>query len=512
MSPNSFTRDESIRKIRSQNHWDILVIGGGATGASIALDAATRGLSVALIERDDFGKGTSSRSTKLVHGGVRYLAQGNISLVREALHERTRLRNNAPHVVHELSFLVPCANRLQQIWYSLGFFVYDWLAGKSGFTRAKRFNAAECLVSVPTIAREQAKYGILYSDGQFDDTRLLLNILQSASESGATVCNYVRATDFIKNTQGKITGVIATDVESASDTTFPIQATCVINATGAFCDELRSKDSRSNKPMIAPSQGVHIVLSKSFLPGNCAVIVPKTSDGRVIFMIPWHDHTVVGTTDTPIDRPVDEPDARREEINFLLKTSGDYLSKKPTDADILSVFTGIRPLVRSGAVGNTSKLSRDHTIEIASSGLVTITGGKWTTARRMAEDCVNQVQNHFPNVGACATKNLALHGSDHDLIDNLLAQDPTLAQQLVPQYAIRDVDVVFAARHEMARSVEDVLARRTRLLFLNARAANIAAPRVAQLLARELKKDDRWVAEQLQLFNETASHFLPPSN
>jgi glycerol-3-phosphate dehydrogenase len=512
MATNSFTRDESIGKLRSQKHWDMLVIGGGATGASIALDAATRGLSVALIERDDFGKGTSSRSTNLVHGGVRYLAQGNISLVREALHERTRLRNNAPHVVHELSFLVPCANRLQQIWYSLGFFVYDWLAGKSGFTRAKRFNAAECLASVPTIAKEQAKYGILYSDGQFDDTRLLLNILQSASERGATVCNYVRATDFIKNTQGKITGVIATDVESASDTAFPIQATCVINATGAFCDELRSKDSRSNKPMIAPSQGVHIVLSKSFLPGNCAVIVPKTSDGRVIFMIPWHDHTVVGTTDTPIDRPVDEPDARREEIDFLLKTSGEYLSKKPTNADILSVFTGIRPLVRSGAVGNTSKLSRDHTIEIASSGLVTITGGKWTTARSMAEDCVNRVQNHFPNAGACATKNLALHGSDRDRIDDLLAQDPALAQQLVPQYPIRDVDVVFAARHEMARSVEDVLARRTRLLFLNARAASLAAPRVAQLLANELKKDDRWVAEQLQLFNETASHFLPPSN
>jgi len=512
MSPYSFIRDESIRKIRSQSHWDILIIGGGATGASIALDAATRGLSVALIERDDFGKGTSSRSTKLVHGGVRYLAQGNVRLVREALHERTRLRKNAPHVVHELSFLVPCASRLQQIWYSLGFYVYDWLAGKSGFTRAKRFNAAECLASVPTIAKKQAKYGILYSDGQFDDTRLLLNILQSASEGGATVCNYVRATDFIKDAQGKITGVLATDEESPTDAPIPVRATCVINATGAFCDELRSQDSPSNRPMIAPSQGVHIVLSKSFLPGNCAVIVPKTSDGRVIFMIPWHDHTVVGTTDTPIDRPVDEPAARREEIDFLLKTSGDYLSKKPTKADILSVFTGIRPLVRSGAVGNTSKLSRDHTIETTSSGLITITGGKWTTARRMAEDCVNQVQHHFPNIGPCATKSLALHGNDRDRIDELLVQDPALNQQLVPQYPIRDVDVVFAARHEMARSVEDILARRTRLLFLNAQAACVAASRVAHLLARELQKDEDWVNLQLELFHKTASHFLPPSN
>lgn len=510
-------RESAIEQLQTTAHWNMVIIGGGATGASIALDAASRGLRVALIERDDFGKGTSSRSTKLVHGGVRYLAQGNVSLVRDALHERTLLRTNAPNVVHELSFLVPCANRLQHWWYAMGFFVYDLLAGKSGFKKARRLNQQQCQQEVPTIAPSKAKFGILYSDGQFDDSRLLIDIVKTAHSQGAVVCNYLEATGLLKNDQGKVVGVQVAQREEVGDgpESFEMMADCVINATGPFCDELRTINDSTTKPMIAPSQGVHIVLDKSFLPGNSAVIVPKTSDGRVIFMIPWLGHTVIGTTDTPIDKAVGEPAAREEEIEFLLKTSAEYLSKQPKRSDILSMYTGIRPLVRSGAVGKTSKLSRDHTIEIATSGLITITGGKWTTARKMAQDCVDQALVSASMRGVqpvpCSTRTLSLSGDDGSNITAMLRESPELAEPLVNGYPYRLVDVIFAARYEMGRSIEDILARRTRLLFLNAAAALKAAPGVARLLAVELNKDTVWIDEQLNKFRETATHFLPPS-
>ncbi len=509
-------RESAVKQLQTTPHWNIVIIGGGATGASIALDAASRGLRVALIERDDFGKGTSSRSTKLVHGGVRYLAQGNVSLVRDALHERTLLRTNAPNVVHELSFLVPCANRLQHLWYAMGFFVYDLLAGKSGFAKARRLNQRQCQQRVPTIAPSKSKFGILYSDGQFDDSRLLIDIVKTAHSLGAVVCNYLEATGLVKDDQGKVVGVRVVQREgSDGPESFELIADCVINATGPFCDELRKVNDSATKPMIAPSQGVHIVLDKSFLPGDSAVIVPKTSDGRVIFMIPWLGHTVIGTTDTPIERAVSEPAAREEEIEFLLRTSSEYLSKQPTRSDILSIYTGIRPLVRSGAVGKTSKLSRDHTIEIATSGLITITGGKWTTARKMAQDCVDQALVSASMRGVqpvpCSTRTLSLIGDEGSKITAMLRESPELAEPLVTGYPYRLVDVIFAARYEMGRSIEDILARRTRLLFLNAAAALKAAPGVARLLAVELNKDTVWIDEQLKQFRETAAHFLPPS-
>lgn len=509
-------RDQALTLLQTTPRWNMVVVGGGATGASIALDAASRGLRVALIERDDFGKGTSSRSTKLVHGGVRYLAQGNVSLVREALHERTLLRENAPNVVHELSFLVPCANRLQHWYYGLGFFVYDLLAGRSGFTKAKRLGLQECQQRVPTIAPAKSKFGILYSDGQFDDSRLLIDIVKTASSQGAVVCNYIEATGLLKNDQGRVIGVHVAQREFGGHgpETFSITADCVINATGPFCDELRTANDQTTKPMIAPSQGVHIVLDKSFLPGDSAVIVPKTSDGRVIFMIPWLGHTVVGTTDTPIGEAVREPIAREEEIEFLLKTSSEYLSKQPKRSDILSVFTGIRPLVRSGSVGKTSKLSRDHTIEIASSGLITITGGKWTTARKMAQDCVDQAlvtsTMNGVQIRPCTTRTLSLNKNDTSILDLLLRENPLLGEPLVEGYPYRLVDVVFAVRHEMARSIEDVLARRTRMLFLNASAALQVSPAVARILADELNKDSVWIEEQMKRFRETATYYLPP--
>ncbi|MBM3966171.1 MAG: glycerol-3-phosphate dehydrogenase/oxidase [Planctomycetes bacterium] len=501
--------------------WDIVVVGGGATGASIALDAASRGYSVALIERSDFGKGTSSRATKLVHGGVRYLAQGNISLVREALKERTLLRQNAPHLVRELSFVVPCKNFFEKCWYRLGFWVYDWLAGASGFHRARGLTSSECLKLAPGLSPQRGRSGVLYSDGQFDDSRLLISILQTATEHGAAVVNYANVEALSKDASGRVHGVLFRDLERGD--TYSLKSRCVINATGPFVDEVRRLDSNTNEPMVSASQGVHIVLSRDFLRGDSAVIVPKTSDGRVLFLIPWHDHVVVGTTDTPIERPVEEPRAFKEEIDFLLSTAGQYLMHQPTLADIQSVFTGIRPLVSNKGKGrNTAKLSRDHTIEVTPSGMITITGGKWTTARHMAEDCVNRAASlanlrHSP----CITSTLPLHGyrsdkphdgcnpsldvygSDRIALESLAASAPHYGKPLLDDWhQLREAEVVWAVRHEMARTIEDVLARRCRLLFLDTRKAEIAAPAVAEIMARELHRGSDWVDQQLQDFHK----------
>lgn len=501
--------------------WDMVVIGGGATGASVALDAASRGYSVALIERSDFGKGTSSRATKLVHGGVRYLAQGNISLVREALHERTLLRQNAPHLVRELSFVVPCKNIFEKYWYRLGFWVYDWLAGASGFHRARGLTPSECMKLAPGLSPQKARGGVLYSDGQFDDSRLLISILQTATEHGAAVVNYANVESLSKDVSSRVDGVVFRDLETGD--AYSLKSRCVINATGPFVDEVRRLDSGNNDTMVSASQGVHIVLSKAFLRGNSAVIVPKTSDGRVLFLIPWHDHVVVGTTDTPIERPVEEPRAFNEEIEFLLSTAGQYLMHQPTPADIQSVFTGIRPLVsKKGKGRNTSKLSRDHTIEVTPSGLITITGGKWTTARHMAEDCVNRAAS-FANLrhSPCITSTLRLHGyrmdesigsfktsmdvygSDRMALEILAASAPQYGKPIIDGwYNLREAEVLWAVRHEMARTIEDVLARRCRLLFLDTRKAEIAAPAVAEIMARELHRGSDWVVQQLKAFHK----------
>ncbi|MFN7626518.1 MAG: FAD-dependent oxidoreductase [Pirellula sp.] len=508
--------------------WDIVVVGGGATGAYVALDAASRGYSVALLERSDFGKGTSSRATKLVHGGVRYLAQGNISLVREALHERTLLLQNAPHVVHELSFVVPCKNIFEKCWYRLGFFVYDWLAGASSFHRARGLTPSECMRLAPGLSPQKARGGVLYSDGQFDDTRLLINILQTATEHGAAVVNYANVETIAKDSSGKVNGVLFRDVETGN--MHSLNSRCVVNATGPFVDDVRRLDSAFNEPMVSASQGVHIVLPRGFLRGNAAVIVPKTSDGRVIFLIPWHDHVVVGTTDTPIDRPVEEPRALREEIDFLLSTASQYLMHHPTRDEIRSVFTGIRPLVKKSGKGrNTSKLSRDHMIEVTRSGMITITGGKWTTARRMAEDCVNRAASlanlHY---SPCKTSTLRLHGyvkgtmpnryepgvywskpctdvygSDRIELEGLARSNPIFRNPILADWpGLRAAEIIWAVRHEMARTVEDVLARRCRLLFLDTRKAELAAPAVAEIMARELHRGADWVEQQVQDFQK----------
>ncbi len=513
-------RDEMIRKIRERRGaWDMAVIGGGATGVGVALDAASRGYDVVLIERADFGKGTSSRSTKLVHGGVRYLEQGNISLVMGALKERGILRKNAPHLVHDLAFVVPTYDWWEGPFYGIGLRVYDMLAGKYGFGRSQNLSREETLQRIPTLKTEGLRGGVSYFDGQFDDARLLINLVQTAAEQGATLANYVEATALLRNGDDIVNGVAARDIESGE--TLRIDAKVVVNATGPFSDTVRRMADPAAEAMIAPSQGVHLVLDRSFLPGDTAIMVPHTSDGRVMFAIPWHGHTLVGTTDTALSEAPIEPRPMEQEIDFILSTVSLYLQRPPTRADVLSAFAGVRPLVAAGK-SNTAKLSRDHTIQIDPSGLLSIAGGKWTTYRHMAEDCVDHAAllAHLEE-RPCVTRELRIHGaidapasddpcgygSDEASIDGIIRQDARLGDRMHAALPYKAAYVIWAARSEMARSVEDVLARRTRALFLNARAALEMAPRTAELLAGELGRDAGWITAQLASFRHVADGF-----
>ena len=511
-----------LQHVKLVPDWDIIVIGGGASGVGCAVDAASRGYKVLLLEQNDFGKGTSSRSTKLVHGGVRYLEQGNISLVMEALKERGILKQNAPHLVKELAFVVPNYEWWESPFYGVGLKIYDLLAIKYRFGKSQILSKQETMKRLPTIKEDGLRGGVVYFDGQFDDTRLLINLVTTAFEQGATLLNYARVFEFAKDEEGFIDGVNFIDEESGQ--LFQAKAKAVINATGAFCDTVRKLSDENSKPIIAPSQGIHIVLDKSFLPTANAIMIPHTTDGRVMFAIPWHGHTLVGTTDTLIKKAELEPKALAEEIDFILATATEYLHKPPTKDDILSVFVGVRPLVKSGGAKNTAALSRDHTIEIDNSGLVTITGGKWTTYRRMAEDCVNQtailaklpekdsitnnLKIHGFHESAEKFDDLEIYGADADEIQKLIESDSNLAEKLHDSLPYTHAEIIWAVRNELARAVEDVLARRLRILFLNAKAAIAIAPKVAEIMAHELGKDKIWQTEQVQNFNQTAINYL----
>ena len=516
------TRSEMLSRLHSHRvEWDIIIVGGGATGVGVAIDAASRGYDTLLLERSDFGKGTSSRSTKLVHGGVRYLEQGNVSLVIEALKQRGILRQNAPHLVSDLAFIVPNYDWWEAPFYGLGLKIYNILSGKYGFGPSKVLSREETLERLPTINRDGLRGGVVYYDGQFDDARLLINMVTTAAEQGATLINYCRVTGLTKDRDGFVNGVAARDDESGEE--FSATGKVVVNATGPFTDALRRLADPSIEPMISPSQGIHLVFDRSFLPGNSAIMVPRTSDGRVMFAIPWHGHTLVGTTDTPIPEATLDPSPMEEEIDFILVTAGEYLHKAPARNDVLSVFTGIRPLVKAGTSNNTAALSRDHTIHIDESGMLSIAGGKWTTYRNMAEDCVNHaaILGKLPERD-CFTKQLNIHGfhpqaqkfgqlslygSDAPAIQELMRREPELAEPLTTALPYVGAEVVWAARNEMARTVEDVLCRRTRALFLDAKAAIEAAPKVASLMAREFEYDSDWEAKQLAAFQQVAVHF-----
>jgi glycerol-3-phosphate dehydrogenase len=506
--------------------WDIVIVGGGATGVGIAVDGASRGYRVLLVEQSDFGKGTSSRSTKLVHGGVRYLQRGNVSLVMEALKERGILLKNAPHLVRDLAFVVPNYDWWEAPFYGIGMKVYDMLARKYGFHRSRLLSSKEVVERIPTVAEEGLRGGVLYYDGQFDDARLLVNLVQTAASQGAALVNYCPCTGFSLDGEGFVDGVTVRDLEGGSERTVP--ARCVINATGAFTDAVIRMSDPEAPAMIAPSQGVHVVLDRSFLPGETAIMVPRTSDGRVLFVIPWHEHALLGTTDTPVSEPSLEPRPLEEEIGFILETAAQYLHKWPTREDVLSVFAGIRPLVKGDPESRTASLSRDHTIHISRTGLLSIFGGKWTTYRRMAEDCIDQaatlahlderpcvtrtlnVHGHHPHADTFG--DLAFYGSDAPAIRDLIRTAPELGERLHQALPVHGAQVVWAVREEMARTVDDVLARRTRALQLDARAALEMAPAVAELMAAELGRDPAWVEGQLDAFREIADGYIlgPP--
>jgi glycerol-3-phosphate dehydrogenase len=520
LAPAVTRRKALMDRLAAPQHYDIAVIGGGATGLGVALDAAARGFSVVLIESHDFAKGTSSRATKLVHGGVRYLAQGNISLVREALHERSTLLANAPHLAQPLPFVMPSYKFWESPFYGAGLKMYDALAGKAGLGNTQFLCRAETLACLPTLQPQGLKGGIKYWDGQFDDARLALALARTAARQGALLVNYCAATGLIHD-GGKVVGIRAQDRETGYS--FELQARCVVNATGVWVDQLRLKDGqaigRDAKPMVAPSQGVHIVVDRSFLPTDHAMLIPKTADGRVLFAVPWLGKTILGTTDTPRHDLAREPLPFREEVDFILRESARYLSRAPGQADIKSIWVGLRPLVKpvDEDANSTQSLSREHTVLVSKSGLVTVTGGKWTTYRAMAGDVMGKCfaakllparigmpTDHLKLVGAQSSSvkisdapGLHLYGSEARDVRNLPGADKELGGGL------SEAMVRFAARYEYARTVEDVLARRSRLLFLDAAQARSLAPAVAALLEQE-----NGVQAQLQDFLTLCDQYL----
>jgi glycerol-3-phosphate dehydrogenase len=515
-------RNSTLQRVDSERDpWDVLVVGGGATGLGVAVDAAARGYRTVLLEQNDFAKGTSSRSTKLIHGGVRYLRQGNVSLVLEALRERGILRRNAPHLVHDVPFVVPSYDWWESPFYGIGLHLYDLLAGKEGFGASRLLSRAETLERLPTIETEGLRGGVLYYDGQFDDARLAVCLAMTAADLGAAVLNRTTVTALVKE-GGLVRGVVARDGEEGRELT--VRAKVVINATGAWADSLRRLDDAAAAPLIRPSQGVHIVLDRRFHPGDAAIMVPHTDDGRVLFAIPWHRRVVVGTTDTPIEEATLEPRPLAHELEFLLVHAARYLREDPRPEDVLSAFAGIRPLVGNPAEERSAAISRDHTLLISEAGLVTITGGKWTTYRKMAQDTVDHaaVLAELPE-RPCPTETLRLHGWDADsdrwgslapygadaaAIGALARAEPALASPLDPRLPYVGAEVAWAARAEMALTVEDVLARRTRALLLDARASIEAAPRVAEILAAELGRDASWRDSEVRSYAELASGYL----
>ena len=479
-----------IDALGDKSPWDILIIGGGATGLGCAVDAASRGHRTLLLEGSDFAKGTSSRSTKLIHGGIRYLKQGNLRLVREGLEERGLLLKNAPHLVHTISFVVPSYSWWGRLYYGAGLKAYDLLAGKLRLGRTERLSRAEVIERVPGVQPSGLRGGILYQDGQFDDARLAISLARTAVHHKAVVLNYCKVAALIKAAT-RICGVRARDVETGAE--YEIQSRVVINATGVFADSIRQLDEPQAAATITPSQGAHIVLDREFLPGDTALMIPKTADGRVLFAIPWNGKVIIGTTDTPSRKPTSEPAPLAEEIEFLLQHAQRYLARSPRREDIRSMWAGLRPLVKTAHASKSALIPRDHHVAVSASGLVTVTGGKWTTYRRMAEETLNTAEQavrleHRP----CRTKELELDNPRTTPDDN----------DIVAQTAN-------AVRNEMARTVEDVLARRTRLLFLDAKAAVETGPLVARAIARELDRDESWIADQVKAFATLARDYLP---
>lgn len=501
-------RSEQLQALETDTIWDIIVIGGGATGLGTALDAATRGYKTLLLEGHDFAKGTSSRSTKLVHGGVRYLQQGNIKLVREALRERGYLLKNAPHLTSVQTFIVPVFSWWGKMFYGIGLKVYDLLSGKLSLGNTQILSKKETLAHLPSINSNKLVGGILYFDGQFDDSHLAIELAATAINKGATVINYCKATGFIK-TKEKITGVECIDV--LSEKKYTLKTKVVVNATGVFTNAIVKMDNALEHDLVSPSQGIHLVIDAKFFPSTDAMMIPKTDDGRVLFAVPWHDKVVLGTTDTPIEEISFEPKPLEEEIEFIIKHINRYCTKLITRSDINSVYVGLRPLVKQKTKVNSALISREHHLTVSPSGLITITGGKWTTYRKMAADAVdNAAFIGKLNKEKCITAHTQIGDEleKKNRVQEILKNDALLAEKIHAKYSFTKAQIVYAVKYEMAICIEDILARRIRLLFLDARLAIELAPMVASIMAPYLQKDKSWEAAEIDSFTQLAGQYI----
>ena len=518
-----FSRQHAFKSVQEVSEWDIVIIGGGATGLGTALDAASRGYKTLLLEKYDFAKGTSSKSTKLVHGGVRYLANGDVKLVFSALKERGLIFKNAPHVSFVQSFVIPSYSFFNKMKFLIGLKIYDWMAGSLRIGKSTLLSKNEVKEKLPKVKEKGLIGGVQYFDGQFDDARLALNLGQTAIESGATVLNYTEVISIQKNDNGKISGLTFLDTETNQE--YSVKAKSIINATGIFVDDILKLDSSAHKNLVRPSQGAHIVIDKKFLGNEDALMIPETSDGRVLFGVPWHGKVLLGTTDTPLNEHQIEPRPLEEEIEFILNTANDYLADAPTRKDVLSVFAGLRPLAAptAGNENSTKEISRDHKLITSDSGLITITGGKWTTYRKMAEETVNSaIQAGKLAPKECQTTTLHIHGytttkqnghwqvygSDAERIHELVSKNPELGEKLHPNFDFIQAEVVWACHNEMIVKVEDFLARRLRILLLDAKASLEIAPKVAKIMAQELGKDEIWIQKEIADYSNLVKRYM----
>ena len=517
-------REDQILQISNPDKvWDVIVVGGGATGLGCAVDAAARGYSVALFEKDDFAKCTSSKSTKLVHGGVRYLQKGDVMLVLEALRERGRMKANAPHLVKDQAFVISNYTYWDNFLYFCGLTFYDILSFGFGYGRSRFISKKKVMKYIPTSVEKNLKGGVVYHDGQFDDSRMAINLAQTCVEKGGCITNHTSVDAIIHDENGKVAGVKVTDTETGKQ--YTVKAKSVINAAGIFVDDILRMDKPDMPKTIKPSQGVHLVLDMKFLQSDYAIMVPKTSDGRVLFAVPWHDKVVVGTTDILRETPESEPKPLEQEIDFILGTASLYMNPAPTRNDILSVFAGQRPLAAPKKEGKSTKeISRSHKVIVSDNNLVTIIGGKWTSYRLMAEDTIDKIISEgLIEKRKCATKKLRIHGyrknpnlqdhmyvygSDEPAVLALKQENPEYGEKLSEKYEYTFAEVIWAIRHEMARTLDDVLARRVRMQFIDAREALKIAPRVAEVMAKEMNKDKAWIDNQIEEYSEIAKIYF----
>ncbi len=517
-------RPDRVGRACQQGRWDVLVIGGGASGLGCALASVARGYSTLLLEQADLSSGTSSRSTKLIHGGVRYLRQGNVGLVRQALIERGNLTRSAPHLVQKLAHLVPVFSHRERFFYGAGLKIYDLLAGSSSLGVSSFLGRAETLTHCPFLKSRHLRGSVQYFDAQFDDSRLAVSLARSIERLGGLILTYVKVHAFVKD-NGRLTGVVARDLDA--DDEIRIKARVIINATGVFSDHLRSLGHPSHQKRVLASRGTHIVLPLRDMSSARGLLIPKTRDGRVLFLLPWHGVLLAGTTDIAVSQPGLEPTASRGEVEYILEHLAEYLEPAPSVSDCLSVFAGLRPLIQARPGESTASLSREHAVVVDPSGLVSLIGGKWTTFRLMGEDTVDKAarvgglaptgrQNQLW-IADCPRSSeqktcegfdpLRVYGSERTRLEELCRGTPALARPLHPRLPYRMVQITWAVREEYARTVEDVLSRRTRALILDASASVEAAPAVARVMAQELGKDVCWKDDQVRSYSRLARKY-----